>query len=250
MLNEIWLLTKLELYNIFGWNRFYHNKNQKERRNYLLVSVAIILVLFILAGYVGMLSYGLIILNLSEIVISYLALIASLLIIAFGFFKVGNVLFRKQGYDLVASLPVKQSSIVISRFLSMYVEEFLIALCAILPGMIVYGVMMKPSFSFYLITIIGTLFLPLIPLSIILFSVVFGITANLKLCRFDWEREETIVKQSASASVGGFAGPLLALVSGGVCALIENATIPIGVGIVLLTMILYRKNNRIELCKL
>ena len=50
----------------------------------------------------------------------------------------------------------------------------------------------------------------LIPLVICLFACVAGLAANLVLPRFDWTNEVTIVKQSASAALGGFAPTLQA----------------------------------------
>ena len=52
----------------------------------------------------------------------------------------------------------------------------------------------------------------LVPLSMILFSCVFGITVNLRLPVLDWESETVVVKQSAASMLGGMAGFVLALV--------------------------------------
>ena len=54
----------------------------------------------------------------------------------------------------------------------------------------------------------------LIPAVISLFACVAALSANLLLPRFDWDNEVTIVKQSASAALGGFAGVLAAAVGG------------------------------------
>lgn len=50
------------------------------------------------------------------------------------------------------------------------------------------------------------LWLILIPAEIILFSCVYGITVNLHFPVLEWESEVRIVKQSASAMLGEWAG--------------------------------------------
>ncbi len=81
-------------------------------------------------------------------------------------FKAGSVIFQKNFYEILCSLPVSQTAIVISRFLSMYVGNVLLAFAVMIPGMAVYAYFMQPGFSFYLLAIIGTLFIPLLPMTI------------------------------------------------------------------------------------
>lgn len=96
------------------------------------------------------------------------------------------------------------------------------------------------------------LWLVLIPAVMILFSCVFGITVNLRFPVLEWESEVRVVKQSASAMLGGMGGFILALlcalavgivpgtyvdyVKAGVCVVIPIATIA-----------LYHQNNRFDI---
>ncbi len=99
------------------------------------------------------------------------------------------------------------------------------------------------------------LYLLLIPAVIALFSVVFGIAVNLKLCRFDWENEAAVVKQSVSAALGGFGGFFASVLLAGAALLTPE---PYGNGVKALlclavlgiTALLYRKNNRAVLSRL
>ena len=89
----------------------------------------------------------------------------------------------------------------------------------------------------------------LIPLVISLFACVAGLAANLLLPRFDWDNEVTIVKQSASAALGGFAG-MLAAVVGGIAAGVLPGHLSRGVFCLVtlgVTAALYCKNNRTDL---
>ncbi len=96
------------------------------------------------------------------------------------------------------------------------------------------------------------LWLALIPAAIILFSLVFGITVNLRFHSIDWEREETVVKQSLSAMAGGFAGPLLSAALAAAVWLtpapFADAARAVAVcAVLILTAVLYQKNNRSQL---
>ncbi len=94
-----------------------------------------------------------------------------------------------------------------------------------------------------------------IPLLLLLFSVVLGIAVDLKFHRFDWEKEEQVVKQGASAMLGGFAGVLAAFLTGAVIFVVPTTYAPsgkLGVCLVLAasTALLYRRNNRTHMEKL
>ena len=90
------------------------------------------------------------------------------------------------------------------------------------------------------------------PASIILFSLVFGITINLHFPVMNWENEVTVVKQSASALIGGMGGFLVALI-----CMVLVLVMPDNYGVVLrfvicvvfmgMTYILYRRNYRVDL---
>ncbi len=100
---------------------------------------------------------------------------------------------------IVKSLPVSTQTILDSKVL--------MSLLLILPFYTVSEVLLmialQPGF-------LETIWLLLIPAIIILFSCVFGMTINLKLPVFTWENEVSVVKQSASALIGGLGGFLLA----------------------------------------
>lgn len=98
----------------------------------------------------------------------------------------------------------------------------------------------------------GDLWMILLPFLYILFSSVLGITVNLKMPVFNWESEVAVVKQSGATLVCMLFGFLsvvfpfvfLFLLPSGCKNLVYLGT---SVVIVLITAVLYRKNNRILL---
>ena len=129
------------------------------------------MLIVMLVGYVIAFSCGLSGMGMTKIIPMYLYAVASLLILVFSFFKAGNTLFTMKGYEMLISLPVSRASIIISRFVCMYVTNLLIELLIMIPGLAVYAYFESPSVSFYIVFLLGSLFLPLLPLTI---SSIFG----------------------------------------------------------------------------
>ncbi len=164
MKNEIGILLGLELRNLYGINVFRHTKDKKVKRNYILLSAVWLLLILMVCGYAGGLVYGLVLLGMEQVILSYLIVVASLLLLAFDIFKAGSVVFSGKGYDILCAMPVKQSSIVAGRFLAMYVEDLLLTLLILIPGVAVYAVLCAPGPAFYVAAFVGILFAPMLPL--------------------------------------------------------------------------------------
>ena len=166
MLRQIRLLLGCQLINLFGLNEVRHTKDKKKKARFIGLLPVWILLGGMLVSYVGGLSYLFVRMEMEQAVPEVLFAATSMIILFFSFFKAGNVIFQMNSYEVLITFPVSKAAIVISRFLSMYVTNLLLSFLVMLPGTIVYGIFVKPQWSFYLYSIIGTLFLPLIPLSI------------------------------------------------------------------------------------
>lgn len=165
MLRQIKTLAKLELRNLFGLNVLRYTKDPKARRRAVLLWAAWVLVIGIVALYVGGLSFGLILLGAEDVIPAYLIAISSIIIFFFGIFKAGSVIFCKNGYDILCSLPVSQTAVVVSRFLRMYAQDLALTLAVLLPGLAVYAWFLGPDVSFYAVSVIGLLIVPLAPIA-------------------------------------------------------------------------------------
>ena len=167
--NRLKALIKLQLVNLYGINVYRNLKDPKEKQKKFWLGVAYVFVALMMMFYVGGLSFGYIYIGLADILPAYLIMIASLIILMFSIFKAGNIIFQKNAYDILSSLPLKNSEIVISRFIRLYVENLLLAFGTMLPAMGVYGVLVKPEWTFYAIGLIATVFIPLLPITISVF---------------------------------------------------------------------------------
>jgi len=102
---------------------------------------------------------------------------------------------------IVKSLPLSVKTILDSKLLfgcSLMAPFWLVA-------EIIVVIALRPS-------VIETLWLIVVPVIAIVFSVVFGLMVNLKLPKLTWETEVSVVKQSASAAIGGLGGFLVVIV--------------------------------------
>lgn len=142
---------------------------------------------------------------------------------------------------IIKSLPVKTKDILDAKIvlnLSLIAPFFVVS-------ELILGMALKPTF-------LEMVWLLAIPIVMTLFSSVFGITINLKMPVFHWENEVSVVKQSASALVGGLGG----------CVMILSTMIPViflpqkyaniyKVAICILvlgvTVLLYNRNNSVNL---
>lgn len=165
MLKQISILTKVQLANFCNLNVFRHTKDKKKKYTMMGLGLVWLLLIIMVFFYVGALSYGYILLGLEQVLPMYLIAIAGLITFFLGIFKAGSVIFQKNSYDIICALPVSQTAIVVSRFFSMYIGNLLLAFCVMIPGMAVYGYLLRPGFGFYVIGFIGTLFIPLLPMT-------------------------------------------------------------------------------------
>ena len=99
------------------------------------------------------------------------------------------------------------------------------------------------------------MWLLLIPIVCIVFSCVWGIFINLKMPKLNWDNEVDVVKQSASAAVGGLCAFLVVIVCAVPMFLVPVAYVNMVKGIVCvvlagLTVMLYKKSIRTNLLAL
>lgn len=182
MLRQIKLLAGLELRNLFGLNVLRHTHDKSARWKAMAMALLYLLVAAVLCFYVGGLAWGLTTLGLGEIVPAYLMVISSLVIFSFGVLKAGSTLFSLRGLDSLFSLPLRENTIVVGRFLRMYLEDLALSLAVFLPGLAVYAYLIRPGILFYPLALLAVLGTPLIPLTLatLIGAVIAALTARMK----------------------------------------------------------------------
>ena len=80
-----------------------------------------------------------------------------------GIYKSQDILFTSKDNDLLFSLPIRKGKILFVRLIKFLLFEYLYNLMFILPAFVVYIYFENPGINFYLISILITVLIPIIP---------------------------------------------------------------------------------------
>ena len=80
-----------------------------------------------------------------------------------GIYKSQGILFEAKDNDMLFSLPIRRSTILFVRAFKLILFEYIYNLMFILPAFVIYIYFEHPNVEFYLISIIMTLLVPIIP---------------------------------------------------------------------------------------
>lgn len=81
-------------------------------------------------------------------------------------FKVKGTIFGFKDYDMVMSLPVSTGSIVASRVIILYGINMYFVLMLLVPMTVAYGILARPDYSFYIMSILTFFLVPMVPVII------------------------------------------------------------------------------------
>ena len=182
MIKQIRILTRLQLCNLFRINELKYTKDRKEKGRILGMGLTYIILIITLMTYILLPSYALCKIGLGNLIPSVLTMTVFFIVLFFTLFKAESIIYGRKYFDLQISLPVSKTDIVISRFLTIYSTNLMFVYCVMIPGIAVYGFMEKPSITVYIYGIIGTFFMPLLPITAatILGAFITAISARVK----------------------------------------------------------------------
>ena len=148
----------------------------------MTVAVAMLILFGMLVVYAGALTSAFIEMNLAELIPTYLGVVIALITFMFTVFRAGAALFSRKQFELLSVLPVKPAAIVISRFLTEYALDLAISLCSTGAVLAVCAYNLTLSPWFYVSMLIGSLFLPLLPMTaaMIVGTGIYALTASMK----------------------------------------------------------------------
>ena len=205
MIRQIKLLTWLKLVNLLGFNEARRSRDQKQRAKMIAMLVLYCVVALVMMAYVGLMCWGIVTIRAGSTIPLCLAVVSGLVVLVFTVLRAGPVLFETGDYDMLISLPVKPTAIVVSRFAAMYFSNAAMTLAVLLPGMVVSGILMKPGVAFYPMMLLGALFLPLIPMTIAMLLGMLVYMASVRMKR----RKLAVLALSMLATLAVLILPLL-----------------------------------------
>lgn len=173
-------------------------KLKKKSSKISSIMFPIFLAILVMAGigtYAVMFAYELTPLNLTHVVLTMYILFTVVITLIEGIYKTQGILFDAKDSDLLFSLPIKKSTIFFARIFKLLVFQYLYNLLFMLPAFAVYAYFEKPGISFYLISIIMTLLIPIIPtiISALLGSIIKTISVKFKAQKLIQVLSTTIV---------------------------------------------------------
>ena len=125
------------------------------------------LMFFIVSFCIGIYAYSLAKIlaphNLTYITLTIFLGATTILTYMEGIYKSMTIVFDSKDNDLLLSLPIKNTTILFVRIFKLVLYQYIFNLMYILPAYIVYCFIEKPSISFYPISLIMILLIPLIP---------------------------------------------------------------------------------------
>lgn len=148
-----------------GMNLF--RVSTKKKNTFTKVGLPIILT-FILMGV--MYSYSEIIIkelepiNMEFVLLTLFIIFTSIITLVEGIYKSSNLLFNCRDDNLLLSLPIRKSTVLFIRVFKFYVFELLYNSLFVLPAMIVYAIYTNPRFTYYIVSFIGLILFPIIPI--------------------------------------------------------------------------------------
>ena len=143
-------------------------KISTKKQNKITKIILPIFLVFILMGVMYSYSEGIIEIlkpiNMEYIILTLFIGVTSMMTLIEGIYKSGNLIFNCRDDNLLLSLPIKKSTVLFIRIFKFYIFEFIYNSIFLLPAIIVYGIHMKPGFTYYIISFIGILIFPIIPI--------------------------------------------------------------------------------------
>lgn len=160
-------------------------EQKKKKTRALYIGFAFIFI--IMSGSIFLYAYGigtlLKLYNVTNAMPSLFMALSSILVLMTTIFKVKGTIFGFRDYDMVMSLPVKNSEIVASRLILLYSINLVFSIMIMLPVMIAYGIIARPGLLFYIFTIISVFLIPLLP---IIIASILGTVITYAAMRFKY----------------------------------------------------------------
>ena len=133
------LLLKVQMLGLFGINKALHADAARAKRTLAVAAVAAVGVVALVAAYVASVAGSFAQVGLVDAIPLVAVLVASVAGAVAAFLKANGVLFAFKDYDLVMSLPVRTSAVVLSRIAPLYAmgaAGLAAAVCAVLSALL------------------------------------------------------------------------------------------------------------------
>ncbi|WP_314961971.1 hypothetical protein [Peptostreptococcus stomatis] len=164
-MSKIWILIRAQLINFFPINEIREPRNKKQS-SVVIASFVIITLAIFFCVYNIMTAKTLVQVGQQELIPAYMVAVSSFSILFLTIFYTNGILFGSRDMETLLSLPLKSSDIISSKFMFMYLLNFLIGFIFMLPGGIVWVLNGNLNVLQIILYFTSMIFVPLIPMCI------------------------------------------------------------------------------------
>lgn len=170
MNSKIFSLTKVFLKNSFQNMSTYKKKNKDEKKSSTKMILLYAFLFLYLGAIFGVMSYsmieGLIQIKQEQVFLSLFFLAISMLLLIQSIFTCMNVFYFSKDVEYILPLPLKPREIVIAKFNTILVTEYITeAIFGIIP-LGIYGILTQAGIGYYIMTLASLLVFPILPILI------------------------------------------------------------------------------------
>ena len=201
-MNKTWILLRAQIMNFFSINEIREPGNKKQSTAVIMGLGITTLVLF-LCFYNVLTAQTLVQAGEQELIPAYMVAVSSFAILLLTMFYSNGILFGSRDMNMLSSLPVTASEVIGSKFLFMYLLNFLIGFSFMVSGGIVWIANTEVDIlrvSFYFAAVF---FVPLIPMCI---ASCIGVLIVFAASRFKSRNVLALVFSFAALGVIGYIG--------------------------------------------
>ncbi len=201
-MNKTRILLRTQIINFFPINEIREPGNKKQNMSVIMGFSVVTLVLF-LCVYNVLTAQTLVQVGEQELIPAYMVAISSFAILLLTMFRSNGILFGSRDIVMLSSLPVKASEVISSKFLFMYLLNFLIGFIFMVPGGIVWIINAEMDISRFALYFVSVFFVPLIPMCI---ASCIGVLIVLASSRFQNRNILSLVFSFAALGLVGYIG--------------------------------------------
>lgn len=163
-MNNLWLLIKVQIQSLLL------RQSAKKNRKKALTGITTLLLLGGIFMYMAVTYVTTMVFAFPEgtqhVALYVMGMMTAFMLLIFGYQSAGGHLFGFKDYDLLMSLPVKKSEVLLSKFLSFLFLEYFYGFFLLAPSIIIVGIACHYNFLYYLLGIIAWMLAPVVPMVI------------------------------------------------------------------------------------
>lgn len=190
-MNKFLSLMKISLINDFNLNMIFKKDKIVSR---ILIGILILIAYGFIAGYVGIMLYGVGSITFETVgagpILSIGLLLTTLILIITTLTRANSYLFKSKDFEFLSSLSLPLTTIIMAKITSFLIFSYLIVSIILIPTFIVYALFVKVTIIYWFIALIVLLFLPLLVITI--FSIL-SYLLSLLLSRLKYKNIISIV---------------------------------------------------------